>query len=376
MNNPFLLKGYISKEFFCGRDEEIKELFRNTKNGIDTTLISPRRMGKTGLIMRYFEYLHKNDPEIITIYIDIFASRSLNDFIILLAETILKAFPEKSTIGTKFMRFLKALKPLIGFDSITGEPQIRFIFHSEQDQIHTLNDLLQFLDSQKKQVVLAIDEFQQITEYPEKNMEAILRTYIQQLKKIRFIFCGSKKTIMTDIFSNAKRPFFASTSFLALDKIDERTYLSFITKSFTKYKYRIDEESLSFIINWTKLHTYYTQCLCNMIFSLEIKNITLDVVKQACLQLMKQQESIFLQYRQMLTPIQWNFLIALAKEEEVKQLTSQKFINNYNIGTPANSRRISHSLIEKELILAISEKTHTYYRVYDIILMRWLQYEY
>ncbi len=374
--NPFLVKGYYSKELFCDRETEIKELLRNVSNGIDTTLISPRRMGKTGLIMRFFEQLKETSPKTEALYIDIFASRSLSDFVKHLAETILKKFPEKTGIGKKFMAILKGLRPLISYDAISGEPQVQIAYHTQQEKEYTLQSLFQFLDSQKHPIVIAIDEFQQITDYPEKNMEALLRTTTQQLKNIRFIFCGSKKSIMVHIFSNAKRPFYASTQYLALDKIEKNIYAKFITSTFNRNGFKINEDAVEFILVWTKRHTFYTQSLCNMVFSQGIKKITLEIVKEACYEVMKQNEPVFLQYRQMLTPAQWNFLIAIAKEDEVKQITSQKFVNSYNIGTPANARRIARSLAEKELILIQQEKRQVVYHVYDVFFSGWLQHEY
>lgn len=376
IQNPFLVKGYASKDLFCDRENELKILLRNVSNGVDTTLVSPRRMGKTGLIMRFFEQLKEKRYATVPIYIDIYASRSLADFVKLFAEAVLKKFPEKTSIGAKFMVLLKGLRPLISYDAISGEPQIHIKYNTPQEKEYTLKELFLFLDNQAKHIVLAFDEFQQIRSYPEKNMEALLRTYIQRLKNIQFVFCGSKKSLMTEIFSNAKHPFFASTQFLSLDKIDEIKYAEFIKNIFKLHKKIIDDESVTFILQWSKRHTFYTQSLCNMVFALSDKKININSVKNACLQLLLEQEPVFLQYRQLLTIAQWNFLIAIAKEEEVKHITSQHFIYSYNIGTPANARRIKKSMLEKELIFAVETKHDTTYCVYDIFLSRWLQREY
>ena len=104
--NPFVIKGYVSKEYFCDRIDELEILHRNVQNGGNTTLISPRKMGKSGLIFRYFDEL---PTEIQSIYVDIYSSRSLHDFIKLMTEAIVLRFPEKSKIGKEFMKFLKGL---------------------------------------------------------------------------------------------------------------------------------------------------------------------------------------------------------------------------------------------------------------------------
>lgn len=374
-NNPFLLKGYVSKELFCDREKEVEQLFANIQNGIDTTLISARRMGKTGLVFRFFEHLREHS-DIRSIYVDIFSSRNLNEFIKLLAESILLGFPDKTRIGKKFLAFIKGFRPLIGYDPLTGQPQIQINYQSDQEKEFTLQGLFSFLENQGEQIVIAIDEFQQISDYPEKNIEALLRTYIQKLTNIRFIFCGSRKAMMINLFSNVKRPFFASTQYLSLENIDKEQYSIFIRNKFSESGIGITDEALLMILNWSLTHTFYTQSLCNMLYYMAASQITIDTVKLACVELLKRNEPVFYQYRQLLTTAQWNFLIAIAKEGEVKQLTAQKFISQYEIGTPANARRISKSLIEKELLLELPHKKEISYRVYDVFLSRWLESEY
>lgn len=375
VNNPFLIKGYLSKDLFCDRENELEQLLNNIENGIDTTLISPRRMGKTGLIFRFFDHLRETG-EIKPIYVDIFSSRNLEEFIKLMAEAILLEFPEKTQIGSQFMNFIKGLRPLIGFDALSGQPQIQINYQSTQEKEYTLQSIFSFLDTREQPIVLAIDEFQQISNYPEKNMEALLRSYIQKLTNVRFIFCGSQRNLMINIFSNTKRPFYASTQFLFLDKIARDSYAVFIREKFSRSGTEIKDDALEMILDWSQRHTFYTQSLCNMLFYTAEDIITTETVKQAALALLKQNEQIFFQYRQLLTTPQWNFLIAIAKEGEVKQLTAQKFISKYKTGTPANARRISKSLLEKELLLETNSKEGTSYRVYDVFLSRWLENEY
>jgi len=373
--NPFFIKGYVSKQLFCNRKAELEILHRNLQNGANTTIISPRKMGKSGLIFRYFDDLNGNN-EIEHIYVDIYASRSLSDFIKLTAEAILLKFSEKTKIGSSFIKFLKGLRPLISFDPFTGNPQIQISYQTSQETIYTLHGLFQFLESQNKKIILAFDEFQQIGQYPDDSVEAVLRTYIQQLKNVFFIFCGSNKSMMVEMFTSAKRPFFASTRLLSLGKIDRNEYTAFIRKMFEKYHKSITDEAIIEILDLTKQHTFYTQNLCNTIFSMKFNEVTHETVKIAMADLLKENEPYFYQYRQFLTPAQWNFLIAVANEDEVVHYTAHKFISKYNIGTPANAKRLLKSLTEKELILETQSENSTIYQVYDVFLSRWLKTTY
>lgn len=374
-NNPFLVKGYLSSDLFCDRHNETEELLSNVKNGVDTTLISPRKYGKTGLLLHLFDYIEQQGEPFETLYVDIFSSRSLKDFINILAEGILQKFPEKSSIGERFVNLLRGFRPLISYDPFSGLPQVQFNYQMDSEKEYTLKGLFDFLNTQNVQLILAIDEFQQINEYPEKNAEALLRTYIQQLHNVRFIFCGSKRSIMTEMFLNAKRPFFSSTRVLSLERIDVEEYKSFIIRLFEKNNICISPDVALYILEWTKRHTFYTQSLCNYIYAMHPAEVTFDVVKEACAKILDNMSSTYLQYREMLTTTQWNFLIAIAKEDEVTQLTSNKFLSAYHIGT-TSARRMAKSLIEKELLLDVFSKGEKVYRIYDVFFSKWLDREY
>ncbi|MDR2907656.1 MAG: ATP-binding protein, partial [Bacteroidales bacterium] len=310
--------------------------------------------------------------------VDINFATSQADFNKLLSEAILKKFPEKTTIGKLFMKMLKGFRPIIRFDALSGEPQVELSYTTETEKTHTLQGILGFLNSQKPLIVLAIDEFQQINDFPEKNTEAMLRSTIQHLHNIRFIFCGSKKTIMTDLFANAKRPFYASTQFMYLDKIDNKKYASFIAKLFRKYGKRIDKEIVDFVLDWTRTHTFYTQSLCNMIFSMSEDDTVIDMqmAKDACLELMKRNEPTFFQYKELLTMPQWKYLIAIAKEHSVEQLSAKSFLMKHNIGTPTDSQRLKQALLDKDLVLETLTKERTSYQVADVFFSRWLEMEF
>lgn len=373
MKNPFVIKPYESKELFCDREEELSLMVQGCINHTDMTLISQRRMGKTGLILRLFDELHETGLNRQTIYVDIYASRSIDDFIKLLAEAAMRTFQPKSSIGEKLISFIKSLRPQLSFDTITGEPQLQIAYQTAHEKEYTLRGLFDFLDAQGVPVIIAIDEFQQIRDYPEKNMEALLRSYIQQTHNLTFIFCGSKKHLMADIFANEKKPFYSSTTFISLEKISEASYANFIRHHFNLDGRTIDDESIQFILDWTRRHTYYTQQLCHTIFANNDKNVTLDVVRAACGQLMKQGEAVYLQYRQMLTDKQWNYLIAVAKEGCVKQITASAFLKHHKIGTPSVSRRLAEALVEKGLLNDDVRIDGTTYTVSDVFFSHWLE---
>lgn len=373
--NPFLVNGYLSHEYFCNREEETSELIQASTNGNNITLISPRRMGKTGLILHAFEKI-KQKRKYTTLYLDIFATRSSAEFIKSLSEAILMKFPEKTTSGQKFWNFIKNLRPLISYDPISGAPQVQINYQTEAEKQQTLRNLFGFLETYEKPIVVAIDEFQQIREYPETNMEALLRSEIQHLRNVSFIFCGSKRHMMLDMFSNSKNPFYASTRFLFLSEIKTMHYKPFIKNLFEKNGYSIQNRAIEQILDWTKNHTFYTQSICNKIYSYRLQKITTDSVKKAFREILDQQTPVYLQLRQLLTTAQWNYLIAIAKEDKITHITAQEFLMKYRIGTASNSSRLMKSLVEKELVLENTNIEQKEFRIYDVFFLHWLKNNY
>lgn len=376
MDNPFVFNGYCGKEYFFDREKETNLLLQNALSGVNVTLIAQRRIGKTGLIFRLFDELKTTSSTITPIYVDIFATRDIAELNHTLASAILDAFPESSNIGHRFISMLKGLRPLVGIDPLTGTPQLQFTYQNPSEKEQTLEGLLLFLEKQDKPVLLAIDEFQQIRDYKEDNIGALLRTYIQRLHNVRFIFCGSKKHMMADIFSNPQRPFFASTQFVGLDAIPAENYAHYIRKSFNDRDRQIDDEVVDFILQWTRRHTYYTQRVCHDLFALNLPHATMADATLCCSRLLTLNEPYFLQYKQLLTFGQWNFLIALAKEQEVEQPYAHAFLSRYNLGSTSVARRQLQTLIDKDLVFQETTKERSYYAVADLFLLRWLAREY
>lgn len=369
-STPFPTTGYYGPEYFCGREQETRNLINNIKGGQSTTIVAIRRIGKTGLIKHLQRLIAK---EWICVYTDILATENLNDLLNYLATAIVRAVPEKSGIGKKIWNFVKSLRPVFSFDPLTGEPNVTFNLQQKESQVQ-IGSLFEILELQKKPVLVAIDEFQQIINYPEQNCDAWLRTVIQKLQNVVFIFSGSQQHIMNELFSSPGKPFFRSTLFLNLDKIPFNTYKQFIIDKFAEYSKILDKIVAAEILNWTNAHTYYVQLLCNRVFINSKKEITSETWQSEALKLLKEQEYVFFTYRDMLTKQQWLLLKAIANEGMQYSPTSKKFISKYDLGSSASVLRALDSLQKKELIYRQYDKNgKQYYSVYDVLFQRWLE---
>jgi hypothetical protein len=373
--NPFIINTYQGKEYFCDREHNLESLINNIKSELNTTLISIRRIGKTGLIKHLFQHLEET-YNYKCLFVDLFATQNLNEFANQLANEITKKFPNKESIGKRFINNIKQLRPLIQFDALTGEPSISFDALKQNEIPKTIQQLLLFLEQQNIPIVIAFDEFQQINEYPEKNTEALLRTIIQEVKNLRFIFSGSKKHILTEIFGNSKRPFYASTQVEYLDFIPSDKYKAFIKNHFSKNNKTIQDQDIDFILNWTNHHTYFVQVVCNRLYATGKRKIKLTDIQQTCYKILKDQEVFFYQYRNLLSMQQWNVLKAISKEEKVYQVTGKEFLTKYKFSNASAVKRCVESLLEKEMIYQESDENGTFIRTYDVFLQKWFLNKY
>lgn len=372
LNNPFILEPYRSKELFCDREKETEEILRHITNGRNITLISPRRLGKTGLIFRVFEEIRAKALPFETIYVDISDTLSLEDFIMAISEAIALRLKKQQKISA-FFRSLKNVRPMLGWDPLSGSPQVSFSFSDDKQKQNTLKDVLDYLENAPQKILLAIDEFQQIREYDGINMEAVLRKHIQHLHNVRFIYCGSKKHTMTDMFTNAKKPFYESTSFCYLAKLPVPVYAAFIKSLFVSAGKAIDDDSIDYILQWTKVHTYYTQRLCNEVFSLSGDTIDRDLINKAIQAILDAEKERFREIRRLITRPQWKMLKAIASEGEVSQITSSSFLSRHGISSGPTALRNIKALTDKELVLATNREDATCYSVYNVFLSRYLE---
>jgi len=370
-NNPFVLQPYVAKEFFCDRVTEMNDIISYLENGANVSLISMRRVGKTGLILRTFEELQSKNYGYTAIYCDIFATQSIDDFISALASAVVSQVKESGL--KKLFSLLAGVRPLLSYDPISGIPQVSLNYYSDSQKFSTIESIFDFLEGIGGKVVVAIDEFQQIREYEGVCMEAFLRSKIQNLKNVRFLFSGSNKHLMTEMFEGERSPFHQSVINVPLSKIPVNVYADFIISLFSNAGKSIDKSVVDFVLEWSKCHTFYTQTLCNTLYMVSGEKVSMADVYISLDRIFKSESDKFYTIRRMITKGQWNYLKAVAKEGVLRQPTSGSFLNKYKIGTPASSKRFLESLVGKELIFEDIHGEEVEYSVYNVFLSRWLE---
>ena len=374
VNNPFIVGGYLSPHYFCDREVETEQLIRNITNGRNVVIISVRRMGKTGLIRHCF-YQDEIKEHYYTFFIDIYATASLREFVFALGKEIFEKLKPK---GMKFIeRFFSVISSLrAGFklDSVTGEPTFDIGLGDIHTAETTLDEIFAYLEQADKPCIVAIDEFQQIGNYTEKNVEAILRTKVQHCQNARFIFAGSQKHIMMNMFNSPARPFYQSVNMMQLKSIPLTTYRAFVERLFLENKKRIEEELIDEVYNFFEGHTWYVQLMFNELYILTGKGEVCDRSLQsiALTNILQMQDFTYQGIFSGLPEKQKEVLIAIGKEQKATGVTSGKFIKKYKLSTPSSVQAALKGVLEKNLVS--QEQNH--YEIADKLLGVWLQKNY
>lgn len=371
MNNPFVTKGYAGPEYFCDRVKETENVVRLLTNENNMALISPRRLGKTDLIRHCFSL-----PEISTKYytflIDIYATNSLSDFVEIFGRAILE---ELKPLGRKaweqFFSAIKSIQQQISFD-INGNPVWGIGLGMASNPATTLDEIFKYLGNADKPCLVAIDEFQRITEYPNgQNVEALLRTYIQRCNNATFLFSGSKRHLMSEIFTSPARPFYQSVVTMGLGPIPEDRYADFAMKLFAKNNKTLPLEVVQQVYRRFHGTTAYLQRLMNVLFfnTEQGKACSPDMIDDAIHYLIglnsEHYETLFSQ----LSEKQRLLFVAIASEKSVKSISSAEFTHKYHLSSPSSAVSAMRGLLDKDFV---TQDKGEYY-IYDQLFQMWVE---
>ena len=367
-NNPFLIVGYHSPEFFCDRETETATILDALKNGRNITLIAPRRMGKTGLICNAFHHLKEQKSDIVTLHMDIYSTQSIGDFVRLFANTVLgklDAAPQKAL--NRISQFIHSCRPVFTFDELTGVPKVT-IDVAPQDEKRTLKEIFDYLASSQRHCCIAIDEFQQIAEYPEKGIEALLRSYIQFLPNVNFIFAGSKQHLMQEMFTSSKRPFYQSTQLLNISSIDRETYADFAIGLFAQCSKLLPRDVFYAIYEMYDGHTWYIQYLLNRLYGYN-QDVDMVMVSDAMEQIVSEQSYSYQTLLKSYSAGQVRLLKAIAREGCVKEILAGDFISRNRLRAASSVSASLKRLQDNELVYLTPQG----YIIYDRFMREWLR---
>lgn len=374
MENPFYITGIIPEPYFCDREKETQWMVRTLENKAHILLISPRRMGKTQLIRHIFSQPGIRDNNY-TFYTDLYPTSSLHEMVLFLSKEISSVLVPKGKAALDyFLSFLGSLAGSFGYDPNIGAPS----FDVKLGDIHTpeltLEEIFRYLEQADKPCIFAIDEFQQIAYYPEKNVEALLRSHIQQMNNCQFIYAGSNRHILENMFNSAAKPFYNSAEQTHLDTIPKDIYIRFASEQFRNGNRTLTPEAASLTYDLFEGHTYYVHSIFHNAYAYldPGKPVNEDDIQAILSDILEEKGRTFASVMNRLTYQQKETLIAIAKEGKARAVTSVSFVKRHSLKSPSSVQYAISTLLDAQLITYEDNERAKVYSVADRFFEKWL----
>ena len=369
LNNPFVTYGYKGPEYFCDREQETKSIITALHNERNITLVAPRRMGKTGLIHHVFNQIEQTQPDVRCFYVDIFPTKNLQQMVQAMARAILGKLDSPSqTAMRKVTQFFGRFRPTVTYDEITGVPTVSLDIAPNEER-NTLKQIFEYMHQSGVRCYVAIDEFQQILQYSDTGIEALIRSYIQFLPNVYFIFAGSQHHVLEQMFSSVNRPFFQSTQMMHLGPLDESKYRQFANDFFKVQNREISTKLFHQLYETMHGVTWYVHAVLNRVYQEAEKPITHKLIDQVMRELVEEQSPVFQNYYNVMTVNQAAVAVAIAREQKVAKPLSQDFIARYKLPSPSSVQTSLEKLEENQII---QHNTSGYF-IYDHFFAQWLR---
>ena len=369
LNNPFVTYGYKGPEYFCDREQETKSIITALHNERNITLVAPRRMGKTGLIHHVFNQIEQTQPDVRCFYVDIFPTKNLQQMVQAMARAILGKLDSPSqTAMRKVSQFFGRFRPTVTYDEITGTPTVSLDIAPNEER-NTLKQIFEYMHQSGVRCYVAIDEFQQILQYSDTGIEALIRSYIQFLPNVYFIFAGSQHHVLEQMFSSVNRPFFQSTQMMHLGPLDESKYRQFANDFFKVQNREISTKLFHQLYETMHGVTWYVHAVLNRVYQEVEKPITQKLIDQVMRELVEEQSPVFQNYYNAMTVNQAAVAVAIAHEQKVAKPLSQDFIARYRLPSPSSVQTSLEKLEVNQIVLRNSDG----YFIYDHFFAMWLR---
>lgn len=370
LNNPFVTNGYAGAEYFCDREVETKQITELLTNENNIALISPRRIGKTELIHHCFAQ-HEIKDKYYTFVIDIYSTNSVSDLVNMFGKAIIDELrPLGRKVWEKFINIVSSIRSEISFD-INGQPSWGLGIGEIKNPEVTLDEIFAYLNNADKPCLVAIDEFQQIINYGDKRMEALLRTYVQRCVNAHFIFSGSHRHLMGEIFTSPARPFYQSVVLMNLKPLSLDKYREFAIDKFEERGKTLDPQVADEVYSRFDGITSYMQRIMNVLFlkTQEGSTCTTAMIDDAIDYNLDIASDTYEAMLRQMPEKQRAVFIAISAEGTAKSVRSGAFAKKYHLPSPSSVNSAIKGLLEKDFITQSGDA----YVVYDKFFDLWIQ---
>lgn len=369
-SSPFSYGKTVSQVAFTNRTKELAHLKRNFRQGINTIIVSPRRWGKSSLIEKVVEEL-KGEQKLKISRLDLFTVASEHQFYELFAREVIKS---ASTKWEDWLESVKsAFRSIVPKVSFGLDPQNDFELSFEWDEKKVQTDEILNLPEtlarkHNVKMVVCIDEFQHLSEF--KGYEALekrLRSIWQRHKNVCYCLYGSKRHMMTEIFSRSSKPFYKFGDLMMLQKIELKHWIPFIVNGFKKSGKAIAPELAAVIPMTMNNHPWYVQQMSFYTLNYTTKKAGIEHLRMALEQIIQSNTPLYEKEIDVLSETQVSLLRAVASGET--QLTSSSVMRKYKLGTPNNVTRNKRVLFNTDLL----DEVGGVYEFLDPVFFLWFR---
>ena len=371
MEIPFVYGKIVADNDFTDREEETRKLVANFLSQTNTAITSPRRWGKSSLVNKAIESVSKSDRSILFVKINAFKCETPQDFYELFAKRTVEGISSSAeALLSNAKEFISRLLPKLSVSGPAGQYEMSFGVDLKNNPIE--EDILdlpqQIASKKKKKVVVCIDEFQQIGEFPGTDrFQKILRSHWQEQPDVAYILYGSKKHMMLNIFGEYGSPFYKFGDLMFLPKISGENWIAYIRDRFAQTGKSIPDAVAGHLAALVENHPYYVQQLAQYSWLRTDKVCSEEIVDASFQGMLDSLNLQFVNLMDSLTEKQRSFLCAVS--DGVRNLSAVETLSRYRLGTSGNIRILKSALKKRDLI----EETGRRVEIQDPVFNRWIQ---
>ena len=369
MENPFAYSNYVTGESFCNRKKERSALLKYIKGSQNVLLFSHRRYGKTSLIRQVIRDIKEQNLNIGTLHVELYGTISEKDFLTRTFRSLNQLESNIDRLLKSISTALKNVKLNLSIDPATGATSVSPSFGAANEAMfleELMNIILTY--SQKRKLVIAFDEFQEVANYSEEGFEKRLRSFIQQHSDICYIFSGSQRHLITEMFNSTNRAFYKLADSFPLDKIETKYYIPWAQNLFRRKNIHLKAELIEDIATKFENHPMYIQ---NFLFHLWDE----PGEKGFSSELIDKIENSIIERRSLEHIVLWETLSINQKKtlklillNDGSNLFNADALKSVNLKTGSLVSKALSSLIKKEIIVK-----NGHYIIQDIVFKKWLQ---
>jgi uncharacterized protein len=380
MKNPFQFGRELSPPDLVDRQEEIAACVRTVQNRERLFLIGPRRYGKTSILKAASETLLQSGAIVFRYSaeayptIEMLVSRLVADATEKLAGSYEKA-------SEKVRKFFARLRPEVSF-SVTDRTWSATLGVASQapgQQTQLLVDGLGGVErlaaDAAAPVGIMLDEFQHLIELGGRSAEGQLRAAVQEHASLGYIFAGSKTRMLTDMTSDASRPFYRLGERLFVGTIPRKDFQDFLHHGFDHAGFKVTEGAPAAILDLAEEVPYNVQMLAHacwneLALARPAKALTAAIVRQVLDKVVRQDDPFYTQVWNALTSAQQKAMLALVREKG-QNLHSARVVRESGLSQSTMQRALA-ALKSRDLIREEETRGQARLRLEDPFLGVWL----